>query len=85
MRDLGRLDKALKYMSESLPIYEKLGDLTNLAWGYANMGVSYVVKKDFKKATELYEKALSMFKKLGNSEGIKNTEIALNSMKSSKI
>jgi tetratricopeptide (TPR) repeat protein len=68
-------------MKESLPIYETLGDLTNIAWTYGNMGVVYCSKKEIKRAIELYEKALSIFKKLGNVEGIKNTEQALASLK----
>ena len=60
-------DSSIRYYQRALQIYSKNKDDDGVAFSYNGMVTGYRLKKDFNKALDYANKALEIFKKLGNA------------------
>ncbi len=63
-------DLALKYLTESVKICEKLGDLHRLASNYNNIGVLYWEMGKIEEALKYEEKSVEIMEKIGDKSGM---------------
>jgi CHAT domain-containing protein/TolA-binding protein len=62
---IGNADRALTFHEKSLSIRKEQGDTTGVAGTLLNMAAIHRQKKDYKRAEEMYEEALSICRKTG--------------------
>lgn len=66
-------DSGLLFAYEAMRFSEELGWEKGVGNAYADMGINYSAKSEYPKALELYEKAITVYKKLG----LKRSEAAI--------
>ena len=66
----GQTDSAIYYYTENLKIHEELGNLSNIAQAYGNLGAIYQDAKNWDKSYEHLQAALRLKKELNDSIGL---------------
>lgn len=70
----GELDKGEEMHNKALEIAEKVGLQEEMANQYGNLGLIYKMRGDKKNALEYWERALSLFKKIGMEPDVKKAQ-----------
>ncbi len=68
--NIGRHEKALSYLKESLRMSEELGDEESIAIACYNLANVFYTQKNIEDAVVLYNRAIELSKKNNNKEGI---------------
>ncbi|MBI4645663.1 MAG: tetratricopeptide repeat protein [Bacteroidia bacterium] len=68
----GSYDKAIKYYSKALKIFEEFGDKKEMANCYGNMGVVHMYRGSYDKAIEYYAKALKIYEEFDDKKEMAN-------------
>jgi tetratricopeptide (TPR) repeat protein len=64
---IGKLDDIIQLSNEGLSLSTSMEEEATIT---GNMGIVYKTRSELDKALEMYEKALAIYKELGNSEGM---------------
>ncbi|MBA3531268.1 MAG: tetratricopeptide repeat protein, partial [Ardenticatenales bacterium] len=67
---LGDMEQARARYEESLAIWQRLGNLTNVAWMLANLGIVALAHEEYRQAGELFKDSLRLFRAQEEERGI---------------
>lgn len=70
--DRGDYIKAMEYRTQSLKIFEELGDKVGIANSLNGIGYTYDSQGDVTKAIQYYTRSLKIFEEIGDKSGIAN-------------
>ncbi len=73
LRDLGKIDESVALLSDSVKIYEAIGDRTNEARALTNLGTSLWQRGDLKSARDMFERALAEHRRNGHMTFVART------------
>ncbi len=68
--DNQRDNLAINYFLETIPLYEKLGDLEKIKDVYSNVGLIYLDNEDLRRAINYFEKSLNVRREIGSGRMI---------------
>lgn len=74
---LGELEQSSLYLEKSLELWKQSGSKRKMAWGYRNLGPTYVCLGKINEAMYGYHRAIELFESVSDQVGVASTKINL--------